>query len=76
MCKATEVTAIDNTTEEHDKNFFIGSLISTETKQEDWMVNLNKNEHSAVFKIDNGAQCNVVSERFSKTVGLKYNQKT
>ena len=39
-------------------------------------MNLKINEHSALFKMDTGAQCNVVSERFCKTADGKYNNKT
>ena len=76
VCKAREVNVIDNTAEEPDQHFFIGTLNSSETKQEDWKVNLKINEHPALFKMDTGAQCNVVSERFCKVAGVKYNNKT
>jgi hypothetical protein len=60
MCKAKEVNFIDKTDEEQDQHVFIGTVNSDEEKQDDWCVNLKVNEHTTSFKIDTGAQCNVV----------------
>ncbi len=75
VCKAREVNVIDNTDEEHDQHFFIGTLNSNEAKHEDWKVNLKVNEHSTLFKIDTGAQCNVVPESLCRKAGVKYKHK-
>ena len=60
MCKVKEVNLIDTTDEEQDQHFFIGTVNSDEAMQDDWCVNLKVNEHTTSFKIDTGAQCNVV----------------
>ncbi|CAB4021658.1 Hypothetical predicted protein, partial [Paramuricea clavata] len=76
MCKAKEINFIDKTDEEQDQHFFIGTVKSDEAKQDDWCVNLKVNEHTTSFKIDTGAQCNVVPVNLCRKVGIEYNHKT
>jgi predicted aspartyl protease len=73
MCKAKEVNFIDKTDED---GFFIGTVKSDEAKQDDWCVKLKVNEHTISFKIDTGAQCNVVPVSPCRKVGIEYNHKT
>ena len=56
--------------------FFIGTVKSDEAKQDDWCVNLKVNEHPTSFKIDTGAQCNVVPVSLCGKVGIECNHKT
>jgi hypothetical protein len=76
MCKAKEINFIDKTDEEQNQHFFIGTVNSGEAKQGDWCVNLKVNEHTTSFKIDTGAQCNVVQVSLCRKVGIEYNHKT
>jgi predicted aspartyl protease len=76
MGKAKEINFIDKTDEDQDQQFFIGTVNSDEVKQDDWCVNLKVNEHTTSFKIDTGAQCNVMPVSLCRKVGIEYSHKT
>ena len=54
-------------------NEFLAYGIETTDKdrEQDWMVRVKINDISVNFKIDTGAQCNVITEKLCKEAGIK-----
>ena len=62
MCKATtkEVHIVGNESARDEQPFFIGTIGSKQVADKDWYVNFQINNCTIPFKIDTGAQCNVM----------------
>ena len=76
VCKSTPSTPQAVHLVEENTDFFIGSLETSvdsvkEDHEDDWKVLLQVGEGHVEFKLDTGAQCNVLPKRMFKTLKLK-----
>ena len=64
VCKATattkEVHIVGNESARDEQPFFIGTIGSKQVAEKDWYVNFQINNCTIPFKIDTGAQCNMM----------------
>ena len=61
-----------------DNNFFIGSLTREESdlSKQDWFVSLLINDKNVNFKIDSGAECNVISKASYQSIRQQHLMKS
>lgn len=66
VCKATtkEVHIVGNESARDEQPFFIGTIGSKQVADKDWYVNFKINNCTIPFKIDTGAQCNVMPKKY------------
>ena len=53
-----------------EQAFFIVALSDNKCTENEWYINLTVKEKYVSFKIDTGAQCNVILESICKEVGI------
>ena len=72
VCKATtkEVHTVSNTSTRDEQPFFIGTIGSKQVGDKDWYVNFQINNCTIPFKIDTGAQCNVMPRNTCDEAGI------
>ena len=57
-----KVYSVTHNESDHSDDFFIGMIQCTTTNTPDWKVSILINHQRISFKIDTGAQCNVISK--------------
>ncbi|CAC5420464.1 unnamed protein product [Mytilus coruscus] len=67
MCKSRRIHAIEEESDSGDE-FYIGCIENQEKSENSWMVNLNLNGKYHKFKLDTGAQENVIPYKVLKLV--------
>ena len=72
VCKATtkEVHTVSNASTRDEQPFFIGTIGSKQVGDKDWYVNFQINNCTIPFKIDTGAQCNVMPRSTCDEAGI------
>ena len=72
VCQANkkEVHAVDQEGASDEQSFFIGTLSGNKCTDNEWYINLKVKEKYISFKIDTGAQCNVIPKSIFKEVGI------
>ena len=72
VCKATtkEVHTVSNASTRDEQPFFIGTIGSKQVGDKDWYVNFQINNCTIPFKIDTGAQCNVMPKSTCDEAGI------
>ena len=72
VCKATtkEVHTVSNASTTDEQPFFIGTIGSKHVGDKDWYVNFQINNCTIPFKIDTGAQCNVMPKSTCDEAGI------
>ena len=72
VCKATtkEVYIVSNASTRDEHPFFIGTIGSKQVGDKDWYVNFHINNCTIPFKIDTGAQCNVMLRSTCDEAGI------
>lgn len=67
-----KVHQIDELDSDYEDEFFVGTIDTDKNSSEnDWKVQLSVNDVSVDFKIDTGAQCNVISKHLCDKIGLE-----
>ena len=51
--------------------FLAYGIENTDSKEQDWIVQVNINDIPFKYKKDTGAQCNVITEKLCKEAGIK-----
>ena len=71
-CKVTtkEDQTVDNESVNNEQPSFIGAIGSKRVADKDWYVNLRINNCTISFKIDTGAQCNVMPRSVCNEAGI------
>ena len=57
-----KVRSLTNDESDHSDDLFIGMIQCTTTNKPDWKVSILVNYQRISFKIDTGAQCNIISK--------------
>ena len=72
QCKATtkEVHTVVKESAREEQPFFIGTIGSKQVADKDWCVNFQINNCTIPFKIDTGAQCNVMLRSTCNEAGI------
>ena len=72
VCKATtkEVHTVGNESARDEQPFLIGTIGSKQVADKDWYVNFQINNCTIPFKIDTGAQCNVMPRSTCNEAGI------
>jgi len=64
MCRQKDVNTLEHAsqsdTDSEDLEFFMGAISTQQTKGKDWMSNVKVNGQEILFKLDTGAQTNVI----------------
>lgn len=58
--KVHEVTDPRNATSEHEMEFFVDWVNSSDSSNEEWMLNIETNGTNVNFKLDTGSQVNII----------------
>ncbi|CAG2208125.1 unnamed protein product [Mytilus edulis] len=67
MCKNRRINAIEEESDSEDE-LYIGCIENQKKSENSWMVNLNLNGKNQKFKLDTGAQANVIPYKVLKLV--------
>ena len=57
------IYGIEQDSSDDDGNDMFVSVIENDSDGKDWKVTVKLNSHSTTFKLDTGAQCNVISKQ-------------
>lgn len=68
------ILQINEENESSDEFLFIGSLQIDTVKKEQWYTNLQINNHDIKFKIDTGAEANVIPFEVLQQIGISGNE--
>lgn len=69
MCRSRKVHALEEDFSDEDcEDFYVGSIEKKSNPENTWMVNLNINSKVTKFKMDTGAQANVISYKVFKMI--------
>ena len=71
-----QIHSIDQENAEEDDDMFIASVQHDSAGHKDWQVSVKLNDQKISFKIDTGAQCNVLSKRTYNRISKRPLQKS
>lgn len=68
MCKSRRIHTVEEEEEASPNEFFVGSIEKHPKNEDSWNVKVNLNGKSVTFKLDTGAQANVIPYKIYKSV--------
>ncbi|KAK3103001.1 hypothetical protein FSP39_015684 [Pinctada imbricata] len=73
--KKKKVYGVDHDSSSNDDELNVGA-VSTQKSKSGWTVNLTLEQSSVKFKIDTGAQCNIIPKHICNKIGIKRPQRS